>query len=361
MKPKLQIDINKVMKNTQDLVQKAKEQNITVTGITKGVCGHVEFARTLFEAGVDYLADSRIENLMKIHYLPIEKMLIRSPKLSEVHEVIRYADYSLNSELRIIEALSSAALAQGKIHQVILMIDVGDLREGIWFEDLDKIYRTVSSILQLKGVYLAGIGTNLTCFGGVIPTEKNYGFITKLADDLRNHFAIQLPMVSGGNSSSLHMLYEGSIPHGINNIRVNQSIFLGTEIAYGNKIDGWDSDVIRLQAEIIELQEKPSLPQGELAFMNAFGKPKPIVDKGIRKRAILAIGKQDIDINGLRAIDQTITIEGASSDHLIVDLTDSMSDFSVGDTITFNLVTYASVLSGMASNYINQVVYHEVL
>lgn len=361
MKPILQMDINNIMKNMRELVRKAKEQHITVTGITKGVCGNVDFARILIEAGVDYLADSRIENLKKIDSLPIEKVLLRSPKLSEVSEVIQYADYSLNSEFTVIEALSVAAISQGKIHQVILMIDIGDLREGIWFEDTDKIYATVERILQLKGVNLAGIGTNVTCFGGVIPTEENYGYIATLADELRDYFNVDLPIVSGGNSSCLHMLYAGNIPQGINNIRINQAVFLGTEIAYGCKIEGWEPNTIRLQAEIIEIQEKPSLPQGEIAYMNAFGKPISPIDKGVRKRAILAIGRQDIDISGLAAIDQAITIEGASSDHLIVDVTNSKQQFSVGDMITFNLVTYASVLSGMASNYIEQVVYHEVL
>lgn len=298
MKPRLQIDINKIRNNTSELVRKARKQNITVTGITKGVCGNIDVAKALVEAGVDYLADSRIENLINIHSLPIEKMLLRSPKMSEVKEVVHYADYSLNTDLTVIKALSTAALSQGKVHQIILMIDVGDLREGIWFKDTEKIYEIIHSILQLKGVYLAGLGTNLTCFGGVIPTEENYSFLTSLADDLRQTFTIELPIVSGGNSSCLHMLYQGNIPRGINNIRVNQSIFLGTEIAFGSNIPRWEPHTIQLQAEIIEIQEKPSFPQGEIAFMNAFGKPITPKDKGIRKRAILAIGKQDINIEG---------------------------------------------------------------
>ncbi len=355
MKPKLQIDLNKVFHNTRELVRKAKEQNITVTGITKGVCGNIEFAKTLVEAGIDFLADSRIENLRKIHSLPTEKLLLRSPKMSEIEEVVQYADYSLNTELAVIDALSTAALSQGKIHKVILMIDVGDLREGIWFEDTEKIYSMVDRILQLEGVYLAGIGTNLTCFGGVIPTKENYSYITQLASDLRRTFGIELPMVSGGNSSSLDMLYQGEIPQGINNIRVNQSIFLGTEIAFGRHIPGWKSHIVQLQAEIIEIQVKPSLPQGKIAYMNAFGKPISPKDKGMRKRAIVAIGRQDLNIDGLVAVDPAITVEGASSDHLIIDVTESEQTFSVGDQITFHLQTYASVLTGMASSYIEQV------
>jgi predicted amino acid racemase len=355
MKPELQMDIKGIKKNAMELVKKAREQNITVTGITKGVCGNIDFSTALVEAGVDYLGDSRIENLKKMISLDIKKMLLRSPKISEVVEVVQYADYSLNSELRVIKALSDAALLQDKIHNIILMIDVGDLREGIWFNDEQSIYQMINDILQLKGVHLVGIGTNLTCFGGVIPTPENYGIITRLANEIRQTFEIELPIVSGGNSSSLHMLYDGTIPVGINNLRVNQAIFLGMEIAHGHYLKHWESDVLRLKAEIIELQTKPSLPRGEIAYINAFGKPISPKDKGIRKRAILAVGRQDIDIKGLRAIDKGITVEGASSDHLIIDVTESEQHFEVGDMVHFQVITYASVLSGMASNYIEQV------
>jgi len=361
MKPKLLIDLDKVKQNATELVRVAHEQNVTVTGITKGDCGNLDFAHTLVESGVDYLADSRVENLKKLSSLMIEKMLLRSPKLSEVQDVVRYADYSLNTELKVIEALSNAARSQNKTHQIILMIDVGDLREGIWFEDDTAILTAVNKTLQLPNVHLAGIGTNLTCFGGIIPTRKNYGIIHQIAHHIRQTFNIELPIISGGNSSSLHMLYETGIAGGINNIRVNQAIFTGQEIAFGQQLNGWASDVIRLQAEIIELQTKPSKPIGRKAYMNAFGKPSTFSDKGLRKRAILAIGKQDVDIHGLVAMDLGITIEGASSDHLIVDVTDSVLKLQVGDTIDFQVTTYASVLSGMASNYIEQRIYHEVL
>ncbi|EJS46855.1 hypothetical protein ICG_05445 [Bacillus cereus BAG1X1-3] len=361
MKPQLQIDINKVKKNMSELVKKAHQNNISITGITKGVCGNEDFAVALMAAGVDSLADSRIENLKKLSHLPIEKILLRSPKYSEIDEVIQYAHCSLNSELKIIEKLSEVAEQQNKKHAVILMIDVGDLREGIWYEDEKEIHDTISKVLQMKGINLTGIGTNLTCFGGIIPTEENYGFIADLAQKIRDKYNIPLPIVSGGNSSSLQMLNDGMVPKGINNLRINQSVFLGREIAYGQKLDNWETDVIRLCAEIIELQTKPSLPRGERAYMNAFGKPISPSDKGLRKRAIVAIGKQDIDINGLKAIDENITVEGGSSDHCIIDVTNSLQNFIVGDWVDFKIISYSGVLSGMASNYIEKVCINETV
>ncbi|EOP90892.1 hypothetical protein IGM_02154 [Bacillus cereus HuB4-4] len=359
MKPQLQIDIKKVKKNMSELVREAHRNSISITGITKGVCGNEDFAVALMEAGIDSLGDSRIENLKKLSHLPIKKILLRSPKYSEIDDVIQYAHCSLNSELKVIEKLSEEAEIQNKKHDVILMIDVGDLREGLWYEDEKIIHDTILKSLQMKGINLAGIGINLTCFGGIIPTKQNYGFITRLAQEIRDKYNIPLPIVSGGNSSSLHMLYEGIIPKGINNLRINQAIFLGKEIAYGHKLNQWEEDVIRLRAEIIEIQTKPSLPKGEVAVMNAFGKILVPNDKGIRKRAIVAIGKQDIDINSLKAIDENITVEGSSSDHCILDVTNSSRNFAIGDWIDFNIITYSGVLSGMASNYIEKVCVNE--
>lgn len=359
MKPQLNINIENVKHNTRELVRIAHENNMTVAGITKGCCGNESFALAQVEAGVDYLADSRIENLIKLQHLPVEKMLLRSPKLSEVEDVVRYAQYSLNSEFKIIEALSSAAMKLNTVHQIILMIDMGDLREGIWFEDEVKIHQTITKTLKLQGVELVGIGVNLTCFGGVIPSVANYGYIVELAKNIRSIYNIPLPIVSGGNSSSLQMLYSGEIPKGINHLRINQSLYLGYEIAHGHALKDWKSDVISLRAEIIEIQTKPSFPMGEFAKMNAFGAIKNFPDKGVRTRAILAIGRQDLNIEGLKAMDPHITIEGGSSDHLIIDITDSKINYEVGEWINFHVTTYSTVLTAMASNYIDKVTINE--
>lgn len=361
MKPILQINVEKVKHNTRKLVEEAHQYGVSVAGITKGCCGNEDFAKAQIEAGVDFLADSRIENLKKLEHLDIEKMLLRSPKLSEVNEVVLYAQYSLNSEVEVIRALGKAAIERNMTHSIILMIDVGDLREGIWYENIDEIYHIVEMINEIDGIQLEGIGTNLTCFGGIMPTEENYSAVITLAREIRKRFNIPLPIVSGGNSSSLQMLYEGRLPEGITHLRINQSIYLGIEIGYGKEIPSWEAGIVTLQAEIIEIQEKPSYPQGIRAKMNAFGDIRSFEDKGVRKRAIVAIGRQDLDIEGLRPYDATITVEGASSDHLIMDITDSFKDYGIGQFITFAVATYSGIITAMASPYIEQEAVHEVV
>ena len=111
------------------------------------------------------------------------------------------------------------------------------------------------------------------------------------------------------------------------------------------------SDVFVLEAEIIEIKEKPSFPIGIIG-MDAFGKTPEFVDKGNMLRAILAIGKQDVDYKELIPFD-TVNLLGSSSDHIIVDIGESHNIYKTGDTMKFNL-TYASILSLMTSKYVTK-------
>ena len=176
--PRIEIDINKIKHNVKTIVSFCNDKGIKVAGVTKVFCGNPEIAKAYIDGGIDYLADSRVENLMKLEKFSQPKILLRLPMKSEAELVVEYADISLNSEIETIKTLSEKALEKGIIHKIILMIDLGDLREGYYKEE--DIYSAVEEILDLKGVKLIGIGTNLTCYGGVIPDENNLGRLVKI-------------------------------------------------------------------------------------------------------------------------------------------------------------------------------------
>jgi predicted amino acid racemase len=345
--PKVIVDLNKLKHNAKVLIKLCNESNIDLAAVTKAYCGNPKIAGALVDAGVKLLADSRIQNIKKYKDLNVRKIFLRLPMMSEIEEVVKYADISLNSELITIEKLSEKALEMGKVHGIVLMVDLGDLREGVW---PDKAMDTAEEIIKLKGVKLTGIGTNLTCYGGVIPKQGNLGQLVDIAKSIEDRFNIELEIISGGNSSSVYMLQNGEIPKGINNLRLGESIILGTEAAYGNIVQDTHQDVFTLAAQIIELKEKPSVPIGEIG-VDAFGNKPVFEDRGIRKRAILAIGKQDMYPEKLMPLDEKIIILGASSDHLIVDVTDSEKEYKVGDEIKFNL-KYPALLQLFTSEYV---------
>ena len=348
MYPKIIINTEKYRHNLKKLIKLSHERDISVMGVSKVFCADHNLVSILIEEGIDYIADSRIENLESIES-KIPKVLLRIASYGDAERIVLNSDISLNSELETIKRLNNCAQKSNLIHGVILMIDLGDLREGIYEEN--EIFDTVKSVLQCKNIELKGIGTNLTCFGGIIPTVHMLKKLVDIKNKIEITFDISVDIVSGGNSSSLEMLINGEIPAGINNLRLGESIVLGRETAYGTFIDGTYDDVFTLEAEIIELKDKPSMPIGEIG-MNAFGERPVFIDKGIMKRAILAIGRQDVNYQDLIPYD-TVNIIGSSSDHIIVDVTNSVDIYEVGDIMKFKL-TYSSILSLMTSKYVRK-------
>ncbi|SCG83230.1 alanine racemase domain-containing protein [Proteiniborus sp. DW1] len=352
MYPRVEISLDKIRHNAKKLISLCNNNGINVAAVTKVFCGMPEIAKVLVESGASVLADSRIENLKRLQSIEVPKLLLRLPMISQADEVVQFADISLNSELETIRVLSQKAVDRSKIHSIILMIDLGDLREGIL--DEEETLKTVAEILRLKGIKLLGLGTNLTCYAGVIPKHENLNHLVNIKEKIEKEFSIKLEIVSGGNSSSLYLLDGGEgVPKGINQLRLGESIVLGRETAFGNIMEDTYEDCFRLVTEIIEIKDKPSLPIGEIG-MDAFGNKPVFQDKGIRKRAICAIGKQDVSIDNIVPEDEKITIFGGSSDHLIIDVTDSLKNYKVGDKVSFKL-SYGGILSTSTSEYVAKV------
>lgn len=346
--PKVSVYLDKIKHNTKVLTNMCSAKNIIVAGVTKVFCGEPNITKAIIDGGVSILADSRIENLEKLKEYNLPKLLLRIPMISQANRVVTSADISLNSEIDTIKALSNEALKLSKVHNIILMIDLGDLREGIF--NRDEIFKTVNEIIKLKGVRLVGLGTNLTCYGGIIPKEENLNRLVSLKEELEDVYDMTIDIVSGGNSSSIYLLEEGDIPRGINQLRLGESIVLGRETAFGEKIKNTYDDCFKLVVEIIEIKEKPSVPIGEIG-MDAFGNKPSFIDKGNLIRAICAVGKQDVDLEDIIPDDKDISILGGSSDHLILDITKSNKTFKVGDKVEFKL-SYGGILSTMTSEYI---------
>lgn len=347
--PAICIDLDKIRFNTEKMVRQCRGRGIHVAAVTKLFCGHPAIAAELVAGGVDLLADSRIQNLKRLEHLPLPKMLLRIPMISQAADIVANSDISLVSEPKTIQALSNEASRQGKRYQVILMIDLGDLREGIFHEH--EIHAAVKAVLGMPSIHLMGIGTNLTCYGGVKPSRENLIRLVNLRKDLENAYNIILEVISGGNGSTLSLFPSGDIPAEINQLRLGSSLTMGIGLN-DEPIDGLYHDAFILEAEITEIREKPSVPIGEIG-LDAFGNTPVFVDKGMRMRAICAVGRQDVHPDHLRPIDSRIQILGASSDHLILDITDSASKLAVGNTVSFHLA-YGGCLSAMTSEYVHK-------
>ncbi len=356
MYPRLEINISKLKHNVDTLSQICKSHNIDMIMVTKSYCAIPEVVEKISGDKVDYLADSRVENLKNLQNINIPKVLLRIPMPSEIADVVKYVDVSFNSELKTIYKLNEESKKQNKIHKIVLMFDLGDLREGYFKEE--ELFSAVEGVLKLENIKLFGIATNLTCYGAIIPSEKNLGRLASLAKAIENKYNITLEFVSGGNSSSIDLLQKFKMPKGITNLRLGEAVVLGRETAYGKVIENTYQDTFKMICEVVEIKEKPSLPIGEIG-MDAFGNVPKYEDKGILKRAIVGIGKQDIDIDGIVPIDSDIEILGASSDHMILNVSNSKQCYEVGDKVEF-LVEYGGLLTSCTSKYVHkELVYSE--
>lgn len=347
--PKVVIDLKKIEENSRLLTRLCRENGIEPVGVTKVTCGDPKVARALLNGGMKMLAESRLENARRLQEADITAplMLLRLPMPSQAEAVVEHFQCSLNSQLETIEALNRAAAAAGITHEIILMVDLGDLREGIWPDDVVK---TVKHIAGLDNIRLLGLGTNLTCYGGVIPTRENLGHLLLLNKQAEKIYSHPLPVISGGNSSSLPLLLAGKLPP-VTQLRLGESLMLGRETVARQPVPGAHLDCFVLEAEIIELRQKPSVPIGEIG-QDAFGATPVFADRGERLRAIVALGRQDIAVDSLET-PSGIDILGASSDHLLLDVTDYPSPLAVGERLQFN-PGYGALLAAMTSSYVGK-------
>ena len=349
--PRLEIDLDKIRHNALTLVERLRQRGITVTGVTKATLGSPEIATAWLQAGVMGLGDSRIENIEKMRRARVaaSMTLIRTPMPSQVDQVVAFADVSCNTELDVIRQLSSAAQKANRTHGILLMVELGDLREGIMPGDLES---TVREVLRLPNLVLEGIGTNLACRSGVSPDDTNMAELSALADSIDASFGNLVSAVSGGNSANLQWALSGTDAGRINDLRLGEAMLLGREPLRREPINGLHTDAIILVAEVIESKKKPSKPWGDIA-QAAFGEVAPGSDAGSISQAILALGRQDADPAGLDP-PPGIEILAASSDHLVVDSSNRRDRLVVGAEIPFQL-SYSALLRAMTSPFITKV------
>ena len=348
--PFISVNLTKLRENTDYILDACRRHGVTLAGVTKVFCAQERITEALKQAGVPMMADARLENIAR---LPggLPHMLLRLSDPHAADEVVRLADISLQSEHAAIHALAEAAKKAGRRHQVVLMIDLGDLREGLFHKDREKILQTARAVAEAPWLELIGTGTNLTCFGGILPDDHNLGVMLEITDHLRRELNLPLPLVSGGNSSSLHLLFEGRLPKGINHLRIGEGMLLGMDTAVGKPFPQLNQDVFTLSARLVEVQDKPSKPEGSTG-PNAFGEEVFFPDKGPMVRGILAIGRQDTVPDSLTPLDEGVSILGASSDHLLVDLTRA-APLRVGDVLSFR-PGYGALLAAYTSPYVSK-------
>ncbi len=353
--PAVEVDLTKLRHNIKEIVCRCGENGIEIAGVVKGFNAIPEALRLYQESGCKYIASSRLEHIQEAvnQGLAGPFMAIRIPMKSEIKDLVRLADISLNSEVTVIEAIDAECKIQGRSHGIILMADLGDLREGFW--DKEEMLRAAIYIeKKLKHTVLMGVGTNLGCYGSINATVDKMEELIAVAEMIENKIGRKLEIISGGGTTSFPLVFNGTMPERINNLRMGEGIALGKDLEdlWGLDMSFLHKDVFTLKAEIIEIKDKPSYPVGEI-FVDCFGNKGNYIDKGIRKRAIIGVGKVDFALdNQLSPRLSGVEILGSSSDHLILDIGDNRDGLKVGDILEFDL-RYSTTVFLTNSKYVN--------
>ena len=354
--PVLEINLKKLYENTKIVTKLCRENGINVAGIIKGFGGIAEGAEEMAKGGCYQIGSSRIEQLkaLKDRGLDIPLLLVRIPMMCEIEDVVRYSDICLVSEKETLNLLNAEAKKQNKIYGLVLMYDLGDLREGVFLkEELIELAEYVE--YQLDNLYLEGIGSNLSCYGSVAPANENLSQLAEAAIEIEEKLRRKLNIISGGGTTTLPLMVRGGVPKKINHLRIGEGINNTQDLPlyWDTNIEGLDLDVFVLKAQIVELNEKPTHPIGQL-MVNAFGDLPHYDDRGIRKRAIVALGNQDLgDSSRLVPRDKDMQVLGASSDHTILDIHDCKTQYKMGDIVEFNIL-YQAMLMTTLSDYVHK-------
>lgn len=324
--------------------------------VTKLLCGNRLYLEELVSLGIKEMHDTRISNIKMIKKIDptIQTVYIKPPAKRSIPNLIKYADVSFNTDFYTIQKLSEEAVRQNKKHSIIIMIEMGDLREGVMGENLIDFYEKV---FHLPHIEIIGIGTNLNCLNGIMPNQDKLIQLSLYKQLLETKFNRKIPWISGGTSVTLSLLIKHQIPNGINHFRIGEALFFANDLFTGETFEGMEKDVIKLYTEIIELYEKPVIPTGD-QIENVAGHIPSYSEEDYGRssfRAIVDVGLQDINPKFLIPEDENMTIIEASSDMLVIDLGDNQQGYKTGDLISFKL-RYMGALGLMNSNYIDKVV-----
>lgn len=344
-RPCLQVNLRKIEENARTITGLCAARGVAVAGVMKGCSADPAVTRAVAGGGVAQLASSRLSQLRRIRALcpDVPTMLIRIPMLSEAEDLVRYCDYSLQSEDEVLQAANRAALTQGRQHKVVLMYDVGDLREGKTTQE--EVLRQALLAEQLPGLILAGVGCNLNCFSAICPSRENLSDLVSLARKIESAIGRKLEIVSGGSTTSIPLMLREGLPAGINHLRVGEGILIAQDFkpVWDTEIPGLHLDTMILEAEVVEAGVKLTRPRGEQT-KNGFGVTPGFTDRGPRARVIAAVGAADLgDVTQLIPLDERLQVLGGSSDHIIVDTDACPGEYPVGSILRFRIAYQAMV------------------
>lgn len=358
----LYMKTSKILDNVRMISEYLADHDIYWTLISKVLSGHREALREILSDEVikttHSIGDSRLSSLATIKDLrpEIVTMYIKPPAATYADEIIEVADITFNTSLETLEALNNEAARRNKIHRSIIMIELGELREGILHENVVDFYKNV---FEMDNIEIAGLGTNLGCMYGIEPTYDKLIQLSLYKQLLEAQFGRKIELISGGTSITLPLIKDERIPKTVNHFRIGEAAFLGVSPLDGKPFEGLNHDNFVYNANIVEIEEKYYIPDGNIGDAAVGHTGENTYSQGEKSyKALLDFGVLDVDDEALEADDDDIDFIGTTSDLSVYDLGDNIDSegnqkYKVGDAIRFQ-PNYMGVARLMTSKFIDK-------
>lgn len=355
----ISLNTDKLRHNYLQLDNLFKKNGLQWAVVSKMLCGNKKYLEALIQLGIRQVCESRVSNLKTIKSIApdIETYFIKPAAKRNAQKVVMYADVSFNTSYETVKALSAHAVALNKQHKIVIMVELGERREGVMKNQLPEFYAAVS---QLPNIEVVGLGTNHTCMFGVLPDYDKLSLLCICKEVIKERFGDDIPIISGGASVTIPLIEENELPAAVNHFRVGETLFLGTDVYSNEEREDLHQDVFTLYAEIIELQKKPLAPSGKMGLNLMREKYTQQSSSKSSIRAIVDVGLIDIEAKHMVPDDLSLKIIGASSDMMVVDLGENDEHYKVGDDIKFRM-DYMGILRIMHSAYVEKRIETEAL
>lgn len=353
----------KIKNNIKYLSEYFDQHDIHWSLITKVFSGDKEFLKNILTRDVidkiNSVGDSRLTSLKNLKEVnpDMRTIYIKPPAETYADDVVKYADISLNSSFSTIQSLNEAAKKAGKIHHIIIMIELGELREGVNRDDVMTFYEKV---FNLSHIEVIGIGSNLGCMYGIEPTYDKLLQLSMYKELISEKFKKRLKFVSGGSSITLPLIEQGKVPKDLNHFRIGEAAFFGVSPLYNKRFKELNTDTFEFEANIIELEKKKLVPEGVLSDAN-IGHTADFDEYDAEEttvKAILDFGMLDVDKDDLEMLDPEVNFVGITSDMMVVDIgknktNKGLKKYRVGDKIQFK-PNYMAVARLLNSKFIDK-------
>ena len=359
----LEIRTDRIIRNIEKLNIFLSRHNVQWTLVSKVLSGHRATLEKIVThdamSGVHSVGDARLSSLKTMKQIrpDLVTMYIKPPAIRNVESVVKYADISLNTYYKTIHALNDAARKQDKIHKIIIMVELGELREGIIRDHILNFYE---SVFELPNIEVIGLGTNLGCMYGVEPSFDKLIQLCLFEELIKAKFHTELPFISGGSSINLPFIARKKMPARVNHLRVGEAAFLGTSPYNNKKFKNLSVDAFEFRGEVIEFYRKENEPDGIISDAAIGHTAEEEIARSqtdnMSYKAVVDFGLLDVSIEDLTPKDKAVKFVGTTSDMTVfaVDVPKGKKPkYRVGGTIKFKL-SYMGVARLMNSKFVTK-------